>query len=72
MGGKREAESYIRIADALGEAPGGVLFLSDVEAELDAAKSAGMRTCQLVRPDDGTVASARHPVAANFSEIALH
>ncbi|QUD88362.1 acireductone synthase [Phenylobacterium montanum] len=43
-GGKREAGSYVRIAAAIGEEAGAVLFLSDVQAELDAAAAAGMRT----------------------------
>ncbi|HEY2660862.1 MAG TPA: acireductone synthase [Caulobacteraceae bacterium] len=43
-GPKREAASYARIARAIGEAPGAILFLSDVQAELDAAAAAGLRT----------------------------
>ena len=46
---------------------GFILFLSDVEAELDAAAAAGFRTCQVVR--DGTVPSARHPVAKSLHEV---
>ncbi|WP_448097449.1 acireductone synthase [Luteibacter yeojuensis] len=49
-GHKREVESYRRIADAIGLPPGQVLFLSDIREELDAAREAGMRTTQLVRP----------------------
>jgi enolase-phosphatase E1 len=41
-GGKREALSYRRIAEAIGGAPPSVLFLSDTPAELDAARSAGL------------------------------
>ena len=41
-GPKREPIAYVRIADAIGLAPGDVLFLSDVAAETDAAKAAGM------------------------------
>ena len=69
IGTKREVASYIAIADALGSAATRILFLSDIAAELDAAASAGMRTCQLVRPQDGTLASDTHPKAADFSEI---
>lgn len=69
-GAKREAASYARIAAALGLPPGKILFLSDVEAELDAAAAAGLATCQLVRPEDGTKASERHPVAADFGAVA--
>ena len=37
IGGKREPGSYLRIAEAIDQAPGAILFLSDLEAELDAA-----------------------------------
>lgn len=69
VGGKRDPESYGRLAIALGLPSAEVLFLSDVEAELDAAAAAGMRTCQLLRPDDGTEASADHATAADFAEV---
>jgi len=70
VGAKREAASYARIADALGIAPAGILFLSDVEAELDAAAASGLGTCQLVRAEDGTRPGARHRLAADFREVA--
>jgi enolase-phosphatase E1 len=70
VGAKREAPSYAAIAAALGLASGEILFLSDVAEELDAAAAAGMRTCQLVRAADGTVASGRHPEATNFPGVA--
>jgi enolase-phosphatase E1 len=52
IGGKREAASYAHIAKALGRAPGDILFLSDVVAELDAARDAGMRTLLVDRRED--------------------
>lgn len=70
VGSKREAESYDRICIGINVPPHETLFLSDVEAELDAAAIAGLRTCQLVRADDGTAASARHVVAHDFAEVA--
>ncbi len=70
-GAKRDAASYAAIARVLGVAEGRCLFLSDVEAELDAARKAGMQTCQLVRPEDGTVGSRRHPGLADFSALTL-
>jgi enolase-phosphatase E1 len=69
IGAKREAASYAAIAAALGEAPGAILFLSDVTAELDAAAAAGLATCQLVRPAEGTLAGPHHPVAADFPSV---
>jgi enolase-phosphatase E1 len=70
VGPKREAGSYAAIARALGLPAGEILFLSDVAAELDAAASAGFRTCQLVRPEDGTVGDPAHAQARDFTEVA--
>jgi enolase-phosphatase E1 len=70
IGGKRETASYAAIAERLHRPPGEILFLSDVAEELDAAKGAGYATCQLVRPEDGTVASGRHLQAADFPGVA--
>lgn len=71
IGPKRDEASYKAIARALGGAPEEALFLSDVEAELDAAQAAGLATCQLVRPQDGTIASTRHKTASDFNEVAI-
>ncbi len=68
-GHKKETQSYHSIQKQLGIPAEQILFLSDVEAELDAAKAAGFQTLQLVRP--GTTASQKHPVANDFSEIDL-
>jgi enolase-phosphatase E1 len=70
VGPKREAASYELICRGANISAGEFLFLSDVEAELDAAAAAGLRACQLVRAADGTVASTRHEVAADFREVA--
>jgi enolase-phosphatase E1 len=70
VGGKREPESYDRLCIGINVPPAEVLFLSDMEAELDAAATAGLRTCQLVRPQDGTRASDRHVIAADFPSVA--
>lgn len=69
-GPKRETASYAAIARAIGGAPEEALFLSDVEAELDAAAAAGLATCQLVRAQDGTIASSRHKTATDFNDVA--
>jgi enolase-phosphatase E1 len=70
IGGKREAASYVAIAQALALAPAEILFLSDVAEELDAAAASGLATCQLVRAGDGTVACPRHPQAVDFPAVA--
>jgi enolase-phosphatase E1 len=70
-GPKREAASYRKIAAALHREPGEILFVSDVAAELDAARAAGMRTALCVRgpgsPDDSPTA---HPRVRSFAELA--
>jgi enolase-phosphatase E1 len=70
VGGKREVASYGLICRGTNIPAAEMLFLSDVEAELDAASAAGLLTCQLVRPADGTAASLRHETAAEFGEVA--
>ncbi len=68
-GGKREAASYRGIARAVGLPAGELLFLSDTEAELDAAASAGLAVRQVVRAEDATVASARHATVGDFAAL---
>jgi enolase-phosphatase E1 len=69
VGPKREPESYTAIRGRIDMAAGLILFLSDIEAELDAALGAGMQTCQLVREQDGTMPSTRHPTATDLREV---
>jgi len=52
MGGKRDAESYKRIATAIGTEPENIVFLSDIVEELDAAKASGLNTALLDRLED--------------------
>ena len=52
MGGKREAQSYRNIVEAIGLPAGEILFLSDVVEELDAAREAGLQTALIDRLDD--------------------
>ena len=66
-GPKREAESYSKIARAIGLVPSEILFLSDITEELDAARSAGMRTTLLAREQQP--ATSVHPIATTFDEI---
>lgn len=70
-GGKREADSYRKIASLIGWLATEILFLSDVKEELDAAKAAGFMTWQVVRAADGTLPAAGHPHARDLGEIAL-
>jgi enolase-phosphatase E1 len=70
VGGKREAASYRAILERIGLPGSQVLFLSDIGEELDAARAAGMQTCQLIRDSIAKPAPA-HPQAADFSEVRL-
>jgi enolase-phosphatase E1 len=75
-GAKQQVASYQTIAQAIQFAPQDILFLSDIKAELDAAKAAGLQTCWLVRPQDTTasaeeLAASTHIVARDFSEIVV-
>ncbi len=54
VGSKREAASYRVIADVIGLAPADIVFLSDVDAELDARTQRG-------DADGAAAASGRHP-----------
>lgn len=69
VGHKREVQSYQNIQKALAIPAAAILFLSDIEQELDAAREAGFKTCKLLRP--GNDPSSSHSVAANFNEIQL-
>jgi enolase-phosphatase E1 len=71
VGPKRAADSYRAIAAQTEMPAPTILFLSDVEAELDAAGEAGLSTCQLVRAEDRTIASARHPTAERFTDVEI-
>jgi len=76
IGGKREAESYRRIAAAIGRAPDEILFLSDVVEELDAAREAGLHTALVDRREDYSEpregeAAHGHDRVISFSDIEL-
>ena len=72
-GPKRSPDSYRTIASATGVAPDGIVFLSDVTAELDAAREAGWQTVGVPRPGDAWYAAGvgDHREVATFDEAAL-
>ena len=70
VGHKREVASYRRIAEAIGVPPREILFLSDVRAELDAARAAGWRTLWVVRAGSPPLAAA-HRRATRFDQVPL-
>jgi enolase-phosphatase E1 len=72
VGPKHDAASYRAIAAALARPAGELLFLSDSAPELDAAASAGLRVCQLVRPEEPSVEHdprSTHPGARSFDDV---
>jgi enolase-phosphatase E1 len=68
-GPKTAPESYARIAASLERSPAEVLFLSDVAAELDAARVAGMRTGLCVRNSGSAPNSGAHPVIRTLERL---
>lgn len=71
IGGKRERGSYLRIAETIGVPSPAIVFLSDIGAELDAARDTGMQTIQVCRPPDSCPESGTHPCVADFDAIAI-
>lgn len=70
IGAKNQVTSYQHIAEQLNLFPENILFLSDMQAELDAAAAAGMHTCGLMR-EDSTQVITGHEVVSSFFEIDL-
>ncbi|MEJ2344880.1 MAG: acireductone synthase [Gammaproteobacteria bacterium] len=68
IGSKREAAAYGAIAAHIGLPPEEILFLSDIVEELDAARTAGMHTVQLVR-DGALRPGAAHRQVRSFDDI---
>lgn len=65
VGPKRERTSYEHIAAAMALPPGGLLFVSDVIAELEAARSAGMQAVHCIRDGDSVTTDS----VRSFDEI---
>lgn len=70
VGGKRESDSYKKIATALSVSPEKVMFISDIIEELDAAKEAGMQTVLSVREGNKPVSDqVTHRIVSNFLSL---
>ena len=73
-GPKKEAASYQRIAAEFGVPAAEILFLSDVVAELNAAREAGLQTGLVTRPGNAagqTSSGPPHAEIAEFSQVEL-
>ncbi len=69
-GGKKEADSYRKIASQFGLPANEILFVSDIEAELDAAIAAGMQAVLSIRPGNKPLENAeRYTAVESFSKI---
>jgi len=68
VGAKREAESYRTIAERLGKPPARCLFISDLPAELAAARAAGLRAILSVRPGNAPANDAES--IRDFNDVA--
>ncbi|GAB4254443.1 MAG: acireductone synthase [Methylomicrobium sp.] len=68
IGGKKESDSYLNIAEQIDKLPQDILFLSDIVEELDAAGAVGYRTCRLLR-ERLAHDNSSHPTVSTFAEI---
>lgn len=70
IGAKRDPLSYRRIVADIGDPPENLLFISDIVAELDAAREAGLQTALCLRPENSPVAAGHgHSVIESFEEV---
>jgi enolase-phosphatase E1 len=73
-GPKKDAESYREIATEFRLPPSAILFISDVVAELDAARAAGLQTALCIRPGNArqdNPTAKPHPTIETFSDVRL-
>jgi enolase-phosphatase E1 len=68
-GAKQSPDAYRTIAAAFDLPPQEILFLSDVVAELDAAREAGMQTGFFIRPGNRPADPDGHAVYRSFEEL---
>lgn len=68
-GPKKEAASYQSISTQINLPASSILFLSDVAAELGAAREAGLQTALCVRPGNKETSSDTHTTVSTFDHI---
>ena len=68
-GPKRDVESYRRIAASIELPPADIVFVSDIEAELDAAQTAGMKTVLIARSPATCPAQTKHHCVGDFDAL---
>ncbi|MFM8241733.1 MAG: acireductone synthase [Crocinitomicaceae bacterium] len=67
IGQKRSEESYLKIASRLGLDPSDIVFLSDIQEEIDAASAAGLKTIHVLREPEMSSNSIYR--AKDFNEV---
>ncbi|MBM3453850.1 MAG: acireductone synthase [Bacteroidetes bacterium] len=67
IGHKRNEDSYLRIAARLGQDPSEIVFLSDIQEELSAARQAGFKTIHVLREEGSSSTSTYR--AKDFNEV---
>jgi enolase-phosphatase E1 len=69
-GAKRDTKSYKKIAETLKLPPADILFISDIPAELDAARGAGFTTALSLRQGNAELTEEpTHRIIQSFDEI---
>jgi enolase-phosphatase E1 len=68
VGAKKNTNSYTNIASRLSMSPSSILFLSDVEDELNAARDAHLQTTQVLR-ENVVPNTSGHSTVNSFDEI---
>lgn len=70
IGTKKQGESYVKIANSMNLPQKRLAFISDVTAELDAAKFAGFHTCLSIREGNIPVENvSKYAVIYNFDKV---
>jgi len=70
IGPKRDSKSYEAIAAEIDISPAEILFVSDIIAELDAAREAGLSTALAVRPGNPPIETdVSHRVVTTFDGL---
>ena len=69
-GPKKEAGSYIKIAQKIGTQSASILFISDIADELNAARQVGMQTALAARPGNALQPDSHgHTILESFNEL---
>lgn len=71
IGNKQDSNSYENIVAYIGFPAEQLIFLSDIEAELNAAQTAGLQTIWLIREEDAPQTEATHQQVKDFDAIEL-